>query len=165
MSGIGITITRDDASPLMARVKDAAQVAGLSLVMARAMGILVKDHLVALNAERGRSGRNWYARAARSVTTRAAGGFALVSVTQIGMRLRYYGGTVRAGKNISTVTGKLTRFLTIPASPETAGMRAGEFNDLDVALVMNPTAACSGRWCAAPAAPSRSCAASARTAP
>jgi hypothetical protein len=107
--------------------------------MARAMGILVKDHLIAVNAERSRSGRNWYARAARSVTTRAAGGFALVSVTQIGMRLRYYGGTVRAGKNISTVTGKLTRFLTIPASPETAGMRAGEFNDLDVALVMNPS--------------------------
>lgn len=138
MSGVGITITRDDATPLLQRINDSAQVAGLSVVIARAIGIQVKDHLVALNAERHRYGRNYYAQAARSVTTKGAGGFAIVSITQIGFRLRLYGGTVKAGKNVSSVTGKLTRFLTIPATPEAYGMRAGEFHDLKVGLAMNP---------------------------
>ncbi len=130
MSGVGIIISRDDASPLLQRVKDAAQIAGLSLVMARAIGILVKDHLVALNAERHRYGRNYYAQAARSVSARAAGGFALISITQIGIRQRLYGGRIMPGP------GK--QFLTIPAVPEAYGMRAGEFQDLHVGRAMNP---------------------------
>ncbi len=130
MSGVGVVISRDDASPLLQRVKDAATAAGLSLVMARAIGIQVKDHLIALNAERHRYGRNYYAQAARSVTARAAGGFALVSITQIGIRQRLYGG------EITPKNGK--RFLTIPADPAAYGMRAGEMQDLKVARVMNP---------------------------
>jgi hypothetical protein len=130
VSGVGIIIDRDDASPLLARVKDAATAAGLSLVMARAIGIQVKDHLVALNAERHRFGKNYYARAARSVSARAAGGFALVSINQVGIRQRLYGGTIRPG------AGK--KFLTIPATPEAYGMRAREFQDLKVGRALNP---------------------------
>ncbi len=130
MSGVGVVITRDDLSPLLQRVKDAAQIAGLSLVAARAIGILVKDHLVALNAQRHRFGRNYYARAARSVTAKGAGGLALVSVTQIGIRQRLYGGTI--------VPKNGGRFLTIPANPAAYGMRAREFSDLKVARVVNP---------------------------
>ena len=133
MSGIGIIISRDDASPLLARIKDAATAAGLSQVMARAIAIQVKDHLVALNAERHKYGRNYYARAARSVTAKAAGGFALVSVTQIGIRQRLYGGRITAGAN-----GSGRRYLTIPACPEAYGMRAGEFFDLHFGFAMNP---------------------------
>lgn len=130
MSGIGIIINRDDASPLLLRVKDAATAAGLSLVMARAIGIQVKDHLVALNAERHRYGSNYYARAARSVSARAAGGFAMVTVSAIGIRQRLYGGTIRPKK----AGGKLT----LPADPSAYGTRAGEYNDLDRELVLNP---------------------------
>ncbi|MDP2227283.1 MAG: hypothetical protein Q8J78_07370 [Moraxellaceae bacterium] len=130
MSGTGIIINRDDASPLLARVKDAATAAGLSLVMARAIGIQVKDHLIALNAQRHKFGRNYYARAARSVSSRSAGGFALVSINHVGIRQRLNGGTIRpkAGK----------RFLTIPATPEAYGMRAREFSDLKVGRAINP---------------------------
>lgn len=133
MSGIGVTITQDDATPLLERLKAAALPVGLSLIMARAVGIQVKDHLVALNAQRHKYGRNYYAQAARSVTARGAGGFALVSVTQIGIRQRFYGGRITAGQN-----GSGRKFLTIPACPEAYGMRAGEFNDLKVGMAMNP---------------------------
>jgi len=99
VSGIGITITQDDATPLLERLGTAALPSGISLVMARAVGIQVKDHLVALNAERHRFGRNYYAQAARSVTAIGAGGFAIVTVTQIGFRQRLYGGQITAGQN------------------------------------------------------------------
>ena len=129
MSGVGVIISRDEASPLLSRLKDAADLAGLAPVMARAIGIQLKDHLVALDAQRHKYGRHYYVQAARSVTARAAGGFALVSVTQIGIRQRFYGGTI---------TPKSAKMLTIPACPEAYGMRAKEFSDLQVARVLDP---------------------------
>ncbi|MBX3736740.1 MAG: hypothetical protein KF715_08630 [Candidatus Didemnitutus sp.] len=129
MSGVGILIQRDDISPLLARLRDAAQSRGLTLVMGRAVANQVKDHLVALNAERHRYGNNYYARAARSVSVRAAAGFALISIAYVGIRQRYYGGEI---------TPKTAKYLTIPVAPEAYGMRAREFADLKFALMPDP---------------------------
>jgi hypothetical protein len=129
VSGLGIVTQRDDISSLLERVKDAAAAKGLTLVMGRAVANQVRDHLVALNAERHRYGRNYYAQAARSVGVRATEGFALVTISQVGIRQRYYGGTI---------VPRTKRYLTIPARPEAYGMRAGEFNDLDFTMVLDP---------------------------
>lgn len=133
---MSIRVTFDSASPMMARITTAAKQQGLALVGARAGGQMVRDHLFALNTERHRYGRNYYAQAARSVTVNPLGETgATIGVTQVGIRLRYYGGTVRAGKGKSSATGKPTRYLAIPAREEAYGMRPSEFHDLSFELV------------------------------
>lgn len=118
----------DEVTPLLERVNNAATAKGLALVGARAMGTLVRAHLVGLNGQRHRSGgTNFYARAARSVTSAIVPQGAATSITAIGFRQRLLGGTIRprAGK----------KYLTIPAREEAYGVRAPEFQDLHFALV------------------------------
>lgn len=118
-----IVIQTDTASLLLDRLQSAAQASGLALVGARAVGGLIKEHLYGLDRERHRSGKHFYRAAGDSVRTVGAGtGVASVSITQLGFRQRLFGGTIvpRNGRT----------YLTIPASPEAVGMRAGEFSDL-----------------------------------
>lgn len=123
------TILLDEATPLLERVQSATQARGLALVAARAVGGLVKEHLYGLDAQRHRFGNHFYRQAGDSVTTSADSRGAVVSISQLGFRQRFFGGTIRA-KNV--------RYLTIPAAPEAYGHRAREFNDLDFAIVENP---------------------------
>lgn len=125
----GITVVINTASPLLDRVKSEAQRAGLALVAARAVATQAKDHLVKLNSERHKHGRNYYLQAARSVTSRGGGpGLALVSVTQTGFRQRRLGGRI---------VPKNGEYLTLPEAPEAHGKRAREFNDLAFKVVMD----------------------------
>lgn len=128
-TGIGVIVKRDDVSPLLERIRSAAASRGLMLVMGRAVATQIKDHLVALNAQRHRYGRNYYARAARAVSVRAAGGFALITIAHVGIRQRFYGGEIRP---------RFGKYLTIPVAPEAHGMRAREFNDLRFAMMVDP---------------------------
>lgn len=58
-----------------------------------------------------------------------------VSITQVGVRYNYFGGTIKAPwKNGST-----TNYLTIPAVEEAYGKRASEFSDLTVAWLGRST--------------------------
>jgi len=75
---------------------------------------------------------NYYLGAARATSFQPVGDGVVISVAQIGIRLHYYGGTVRAGRGISSFSGKPTKFLTIPARAEAHGKRASEFPDLIV---------------------------------
>ncbi len=125
MSGVGIVV--NTAGPLLERIVSAAQRAGLAVVAARAVALLTKAHLVALDEERHQFGRHYYLQAAKSVTARDGGsGLALVTVTQTGFRQRLNGGTI--------VPGPGKRYLTLPNNPEDSGKRAGEFNDLEFGL-------------------------------
>lgn len=127
----GITVITNTAGSMLDRVKNAAQAAGLALVGARAVAQLTKDHLVQLDGERHKSGgRHYYLQAARSITSRGGGsGLALVTVTQTGFRQRLLGGPI---------SPKAPRkYLTIPANPEAYGKRAGEFQDLEFAIVLD----------------------------
>lgn len=125
----GVTIVLDQATPLLARVRTAAQAQGLLAVGLRAGASLVREHLFRLNAERHRYGRNYYAQAARSITTGIAPQGGVISITQTGFRQRLRGGTIKPGRNISRVTGRPTQFLALP-EPEFAGTRPGEHADL-----------------------------------
>ena len=127
MSGVNILL--DEVTPLLERCRTAAQAQGLALVGARAVGILVKDHLYGLDSQRHQFGRHYYRQAGDSVTARAVPQGASVNITQIGIRQRLFGGDIYPRK---------ARMLTIPACPEAYGMRAGEFNDLDIRRVLNP---------------------------
>lgn len=125
---MSVTVVINSAEPLLERLKDATLRGGLALVGARAVANLTKDHLIALDGERHRFGRNYYLQAARSVFARAIGdGQAAVTISQVGIRQRLFGGpiTPKAPK----------RYLTIPANAEAYGRRAGEFHDLDFQLV------------------------------
>jgi hypothetical protein len=131
----GMTIIIDEATPLLSRVENAATAKGLALVGGRAVGTLLRDHLVALNSDRHRYGRNYYAQAARSVHVQAVDTGAAVSITQVGFRQRLLGGRITAGSNGS---GKI--FLTIPAPgvPDAFSETASEHNDLTLGRRVNP---------------------------
>jgi hypothetical protein len=125
----GVTIVLDRATPLLERMKTVAQAEGLALVGARAVGGLVKEHLYGLDQQRHGFGRHFYRQAGDSVTTGLSPRGAYVAITQTGFRQRLLGGTIRP---------KVTKMLTIPADPEAVGMRAGEFNDLEVGRAFDP---------------------------
>ncbi len=129
MSGLSINISRDDLSPLLARLGNEANVGGLTNVMGRAAGNLVKDWLYDLDSKRHRYGRNYYRGAADSVTIATTPNSAIISITQVGFRQRLQGGVIKpkAGK----------KFLTIPAAPEAYGRRAGEFSSLEFRYVLD----------------------------
>ncbi|HEY5079418.1 MAG TPA: hypothetical protein VII43_06205, partial [Opitutaceae bacterium] len=127
-----MTIVLDSVSPLLTRLK--AQAPGLVLVGGRAAGILIKDHLIELNAERHKYGRGYYAQAAQSLTVTAVPQGAAISITQTGFRQRLFGGPIDP---------KEAKMLTIPASPEAYGHRASEFPDLELTKAMNEQ----GRLC------------------
>lgn len=132
MSGTGVTILRDTASPLVRRLRAGLRIEGMAMVIGRAERNLFRDHLFKLNTRRHRpGGRNFYTQAGRSVQAKHLGGAIILSISQAGFRQRLQGGRIapRAPR----------RFLTI-ADPGMAGYgkRAAEFNDLDVGRALNP---------------------------
>ncbi|HSI08832.1 MAG TPA: hypothetical protein VK985_09575 [Rariglobus sp.] len=114
------------------RLKSALQPQRLSPVVGRAGVNVTRAHLFEKNrtAPNALGGRrtNYYAAAGRSTSFAFAGDDAVVvSISQIGISLRYYGGTVKPKK---------AKFLTIPVAPEAHGKRAREFGNLE--LVFGP---------------------------
>ncbi len=73
---------------------------------------------------------HFYARAAESTNWQEGFGFVMISVNQIGVRQRLEGGEIKP-------TGD-KKYLTIPAVAEAYGKRAGEFNNLKFAFVLDP---------------------------
>lgn len=133
----GVTILLDEVTPLLERCRTAAQAQGLALVGARAVGILVKDHLYGLDSQRHQYGRHYYRQAGDSVTAGAVPQGAAVGITQIGIRQRLLGGTI-----VPVNAGALT----IPASPEAVGHRAAEFaGQLQKKKIFDPHLGCL-RW-------------------
>jgi hypothetical protein len=126
---VSVSIVLDEATPLLEAVQNEAQAKGLALVAARAVGGLVREHLYGLDSARHRGGRHFYRQAGDSVHSAEAPQGAIVSITHLGFRQRLLGGTIRA---------RNAKNLTIPATAEAQGKRAGEFNDLDWALAHNP---------------------------
>lgn len=148
--GLGMQVKiGDTATPQLVRLALAADPARLLPFAGRAAATVVRDHLVALNTDRHRSGgRNYYFQASRSVHSDVVGSRAVVSINQIGIAQRYFGGPIVAGAN-----GSGKKWLTIPARSEAYGNRAGEFNDLHfvffreglAALVQNEQSSLGGR--------------------
>ena len=111
------------------RLAAAIRPATINPVVGRSGVNTLREHFFGLNASRpnrlGGKRTQFYADAARGTSSVTQPDGALISVNQVGIRLRLLGGTVRAGAN-----GSGKKWLTIPARAEAHGKRAGEFNDL-----------------------------------
>lgn len=133
-----IHVVRDTATPLTRALRAGLAPAVINPVVGRAAAEATRAHYIQLNRERpnhlGGKRTNYYLGAAKSTSFTIVDDGVIVSVRQIGLRLKYYGGKVTAGKGVSSFSGKPTKFLTIPVHPRAHGKRASEF---DLELVYN----------------------------
>lgn len=136
MISLHIEITRDDLSPALRRLTDGLHSDQLLPVFARSVENAMMDNFAQLEADRpnklGGKRQHYYAGARQKTEFRIEGETASVFTAQVGMKLRYFGGTVEAGANISSFSGKPTKYLTIPANAEAYGHVAADFDDLEV---------------------------------
>lgn len=63
-------------------------------------------------------GRKFWGEAAESTTATADANVATLTVSKVGVRLRWRGGMVLPGKGVSSVTGKPTELLALPQSSD-----------------------------------------------
>ena len=126
-------VVEDTASPALARVHDFLASDQAQQIIGYAGQRVVRKHLDMLETTRpnamGAPRTHYYGSARRATSFEVVGGGAIeINVAQIGMRLHFYGGTVMAGKGISSSTGAPTKYLTIPAAPEAHGKKASDFD-------------------------------------
>lgn len=107
----------------MTAVNRAIQPAAVLPIIGRSANNTIREHLVDLNKTRpnqlGGKRTQFYGQAARSTQFQVVGDSAIVSINQVGIAQRYYGGTIRP---------RSSKYLTIPVAPEAYGHRASEFN-------------------------------------
>lgn len=91
---------------------------------------LESDGLHHRSADRlGAEHSGFWADAARNVQVpQIEGDNIAIGINKLGLRLRYYGGTVTPGKSLSWKTGKPTQWLSIPAVADAYGKRTQEFD-------------------------------------
>ena len=121
-----LKIPVDTASPALARIEKALGDGSVARVAGRSLRNTVRSHLFAKNTTSpnrlGGTRTNFYASAARGVQNPSvSGNVATVSINQVGIRQRYYGGRIDA---------KPGKLLTIPADASAHGRRAREFSNL-----------------------------------
>lgn len=122
---------RDTATPVVSGVLEGLAPERINPVLARAAVNVTREHLFRLNGERanalGGQRTNFYAQAARGTNFEVTATGFLLSVNQVGIRQRFFGGTIepKGGK----------KYLTIPMRAEAYGRRAREFNNLRFAMV------------------------------
>ena len=133
-----INIERDTATPLLQRLAFIALGEKVNRVAAQGVVAMLKRHFQALDASRsgrqfgGTNATHFYAKVARTIHAEVSATEASVGIGNEetrGIRQRLEGGTIEAGKNISSFTDKPTVYLTIPARGEAYGHRASEFRD------------------------------------
>jgi hypothetical protein len=125
---IGIKIdVSDQAAPVIRAVAKAIQPEQINPIVGRAGTKIIREHLFGLNQSRpnklGGPRTNFYTGAGRGTNFEVTPSGVLISVVQVGIAQRYYGGRI---------TPKRTKYLTIPVAPEAHGKRASEFKDLEV---------------------------------
>lgn len=87
---------------------------GLHRSIAQGVAETTRDHLDKEYVPRNKRGDFWKD-VRNSVEAEAGEDEAIVTLQELGLRLRYEGGEVRPGKTISSYTGELTRALAIPS--------------------------------------------------
>lgn len=134
MIRVNVTIEKDTAGPALAALKEAIRPENLAPLFGRSVTNAVRENFDILEGARpnklGGKRTHYYSGARSSTSFVVEGDVATVGVRQVGIRLRYFGGDVEAGKNTSIATGQPTKYLTIPVTPESYGMRAADFPDL-----------------------------------
>ena len=122
-----------EAPQLTAKMRGELNNPGVKRVMGRSIAQTLKEHFYDLDAKRanamGGKRTHFYADAAKGVQQpRIESDGLAVDVNKLGLRLRYFGGTVRPGKSKSWKTGRPTQWLAVPASVDAYGRRTQEFD-------------------------------------
>lgn len=136
MISINVTISEDTATPAIRALMSGLEPENLLPVLGRSAANAVRANFDELESSRpnklGGPRQHYYSGARAGTSFVVEGDKAVIGVVQVGIRLRYFGGTVRSGQGVSSKTGQPTKFLTIPVSPESYGHRAADFPDLVV---------------------------------
>ncbi len=131
---IAYKLQSKEIEALKAKAAVIGEVDNLGLVGARAAANVTKDHLFALDSRANPLGgvrTHFYSSAAKSVSDpRVRGGEISFTITKIGLAQRWLGGTITAGTGTSSVSGKPTKFLAIPARAEAYNQPPSRFPDL-----------------------------------
>ena len=134
MVTVEVRITKDTATPALRELREGLDPENLMPIFGRSVANAVRANFDDLESSRpnklGGERQHYYSGARSATTFTTSGDTATVMIAQVGMRLRYYGGTVEAGRNVSSFTGQPTKYLTIPATAEAYGHRASDFPDL-----------------------------------
>jgi hypothetical protein len=136
MMHISLAVVKDTATPAVRALGNALDDKNVLPVFGRSVTNSVRDHFDDLEADRpnklGGHRTHYYSGARKGTRFIYEGDHVTVSIAQVGIRFRYFGGTIRAGQNPSSVGGKPTKYLTIPATAEAYGHRAADFDDLEL---------------------------------
>lgn len=136
MITINVEIVKDTATPALRALRDGLRNENLLPVLGRSVTNAIRRNFDELESTRpnklGGQRQHYYSGARQGTSFVVDGDSALVGIHQVGMGLRYFGGTVRAGAGISSFTGQPTKYLTIPVTAEAYGHRASDFPDLTV---------------------------------
>jgi len=121
---IAISIdVNDTGTPIVRAVSRAMQLEAIGPIIGRSANNTIREHLFGLNQSRpnalGGRRTQYYAQAARGTQFQFSGDTVIVSINQIGIAQRYYGGTIKP---------KTSKYLTIPVHPAAYGHRAREFD-------------------------------------
>lgn len=124
---IAIRIEATDTDPtLLRRIIAGIQPVRTAPIVGRSARNAIRTHLFARDQagnKLGGSRTHYYGAAARATAFTIEGDGVIVSIPQIGIRQRYYGGTIKPKKS---------KYLTIPVHPSAHGKRAREFGDLEL---------------------------------
>lgn len=133
MIGYRLDIRRSGDAQAPARVAAVLQPARMNPVIGRAAANVFVSHLRGLDRTRpnrlGGRRTHFYLAAARGTSFQAVGDGIIVSISSVGIRQRYFGGTIRPRP------GK--KYLTVPAAAEAHGKTAREFADLELVFDEN----------------------------
>ena len=128
--GAKISIESDTASPWLRDLAGRVTPQRIAAEVGPRCTRLVQRNFRSLGTNaKGWPTTNFYAGAARATSWETSLGFVTISVNQIGIRQRLMGG------DIKPVHAKA---LTIPAAPEAYGKTAGEFDNLEFGMLVDP---------------------------
>jgi hypothetical protein len=133
---IGVTIQNKQLTDLRKRAEEIGESDNVARVGIRGVANFLRDWFFGLDSSRpnkfGGARTHFFAGVARAIQTpEVNGAVTSVSINHLGLAQRIFGGIIRAGKGISSLTGKFTKFLAIPARAEAYGKTPGQFHDLE----------------------------------
>jgi hypothetical protein len=133
---ISLLLKSDALIDLQKKAQAIGKETDAAMVGARGAANLVRNHLFNLDQsganQMGGVRTHFYSSAAKSITEpeQIGEGNVAFSITKVGLAQRWLGGTITAGKGISSSSGGPTKYLAIPARSEAYGKTPAEFDDL-----------------------------------
>lgn len=123
---------RDDVTPKLKKLDKALTDGSVDNVIGRSATNLIRAHFTRLQGERpnkeGWKRQNFWAACSRSTSYESQPGLSVITISKLGFRQRLEGGKIEAQNG---------KYLTIPATSEAYGKRAGEFFNLKFGFAEN----------------------------